>query len=107
MKFFAAGARGGCGNAFLKFFAAKTAKYFEGQGVCVSRPYAYDSVPRDRMPARCLPLALAAALMLAAGVTADRDDKMAKYYKRTGQKFLDEKAKVGVCVCWCMLCMFM
>jgi hypothetical protein len=28
--------------------------------------------------------------------TAQPPDKMAKYYKRTGQKFLDEKAKVRV-----------
>lgn len=34
--------------------------------------------------------------IIVAIAAAQPADKMAKYYKRTGQKFLDEKAKVFV-----------
>ena len=38
--------------------------------------------------------AVATLLSALAVVTSQPTDKMAKYYKRTGQKFLDEKSKV-------------
>lgn len=37
-------------------------------------------------------------LFVAVATMAQPADKMAKYYKRTGQKFLDEKAKVDMAV---------
>ena len=39
-------------------------------------------------------VAACACLLVAVVVMAQPADKMTKYYKRTGQKFLDEKAKV-------------
>ena len=50
----------------------------------------------DRPWWRTLATAAAVATLLSAlaVVTSQPTDKMAKYYKRTGQKFLDEKSKV-------------
>jgi hypothetical protein len=39
-------------------------------------------------------LMVAAMLLSAFVVLGQPEEKMVKYYKRTGQKFLDEKAKV-------------
>ena len=50
----------------------------------------------ERLGWRTLATAAAVATLLSAlaVVTSQPTDKMAKYYKRTGGKFLDEKSKV-------------
>ena len=57
-------------------------------------PLAEGSMERPWWRTLATAAAVATLLSALAVVTSQPTDKMAKYYKRTGQKFLDEKSKV-------------